>query len=106
MASQSLTRRQTADIYIQQRTPGTLAQKTEATLQAARSVVVTAAQVHDQVHRDLEAIARQSGRSTSHQRYMEQKLAYLRGTFDYTAQVVVRNALFQISQRTDPTLKW
>jgi hypothetical protein len=106
MATQPLARRQAADVYVQQRTPGSLAQRTEAKLQAARSVVVTAAQVHDQVHRDLEAIASQSGRSPSHQRYMEQKLAYLRGSFDYAAQVVVRDALFHITQRSDPTLRW
>jgi hypothetical protein len=106
MANQSLTRRQPADIITQQRTSGSLAQRTEAKLQAARGVVVTAAQVHDEVHRDLEAIARQSGRSPSHQRYMEQKLAYLRSTFDYTAQVVVRDALYSITQRADPNLRW
>ncbi len=106
MANQSLARRQSADVYVQQRPPVSLAQRTEAKLQAARSVVVTAAQVHDQVHCDLEAIARQGGRSPSHQRYMEQKLAYLRNTFDYHAQVVVRDALFHITQRSDPTLRW
>jgi hypothetical protein len=91
---------------MEQRTPGSLTQVTHATLQTARSVVVTAAQVHDQVHRDLEAIARQGGRSPSHQRYMEQKLAYLRGSFDYAAQCVVRDALFHITHRTDPALRW
>jgi hypothetical protein len=106
MANQSLSRRQTSDVVVQQHTPGSLVQRTEAKLQVARSVVVTAAQVHDEVHRDLEAIARQSGRSPSHQRYMEQKLAYLRGTFDYAAQVVVRDALYSITQRADPTLRW
>jgi hypothetical protein len=106
MPSRSLDHRQPADVIIQQPRPSTLAQRTEAKLQAARGVVVTAAQVHDEVHRDLEAIARQGGRSTSHQRYMEQKLAYLRSTFDYTAQVVVRDALFSITQRADPNLRW
>jgi hypothetical protein len=104
--AQPLARRQAADVYMEQRTPGSLTQVTHATLQTARSVVVTAAQVHDQVHRDLEAIARQGGRSPSHQRYMEQKLAYLRGSFDYAAQCVVRDALFHITHRTDPALRW
>jgi hypothetical protein len=106
MANQSLARRQTSEVVVQQRTPPSLIEKTEAKLQVARGVVVTAALVHNEVHRDLEAIARQSGRSPSHQRYMEQKLAYLRGTFDYAAQVVVRDALFSITQRADPTLRF
>lgn len=105
MANQSLAHRLPADVGIQQRTPGSLTQQAARKLLEARGVVLTAAVVHDQVHHDLEAIARQS-RSPSHQQYMEQKLAYLRGTFDYAAQVVVRDALFQITQRSDPSLRF
>jgi hypothetical protein len=98
MANQSLARRQSADVYIQQHTPVSLAQRTAAKLQTARGVVVTAALVHDAVHRDLEAIARKGGRSPAHQRYIEERLAYLRGSFDYAAKVVVRNALFDLTK--------
>jgi hypothetical protein len=98
MADQSLARRQTSEVVVQQRTPGRIVQQTEAKMQEARGVIVTAAQVYDDVHRDLEAMARQSGRSSAHQRYMEERLAYLRGSFDYTAGIVVRDGLFNITQ--------
>jgi hypothetical protein len=68
MANQSLARRQTSEVVVQQRTPGRVVRQTEAKLQEAWGVILTAAVVHDQVNRDLEAIARQSGRSPSHQR--------------------------------------
>jgi hypothetical protein len=97
MANQSLARRQTSEVVVQQRTPGSIVQQTAAKLQEAHGVVVTAVVVHDEVYRDLNAIVRQGGRSPGHQRYVEERTAALLHSFDYTAGIVVRDALSNIA---------
>jgi hypothetical protein len=92
MSNQSLVRRQTSEVVVQQHTPGQVVQRTEAKAQEIRGVVTTAAQVYDETRRDLEAIVGRGGRSAGHQRYVEERTAYLQYVFDGAMDTLVKGA--------------
>jgi hypothetical protein len=96
MANQSLARRQTSEVVVQQHTPGQIAQRVQAQSQEIRDVISTAALAYDETYRDLEAIAARGGRSPGHQRYVEERLGYLAHVYDGAMQTVVHTAVRDI----------
>ncbi len=93
MPNQSLARRQTSEVAVQQHTPGQIVERTRAKAQEIHGVVTTAAQVYDETRRDLEAIVRRGGRSAGHQRYVEERLASLQTVFDGGMHTLVTGAV-------------
>lgn len=82
MASQSLARRQPAEIVVPQHTSGQVVARTRAKAQELQSLSTTAAEVYDETGRALEAIVTRGGRSAAHQRYTEERVAFVRSVFD------------------------
>jgi hypothetical protein len=96
MPNHSLARRQTSEVVVQQHTPGQIVARTQAKAQEIRGVVTTAAQVYDETRRDLEAIVTRGGRSAGHQRYVEERTAYLQYVFDGGMDTLVKGAIRDI----------
>jgi hypothetical protein len=99
LANQSLARRQPAGVVVNQHTPGTMVQRTQRQLQEARGVVVTAAGEYHATRRELEAVVRSGGRSAGHQRYVEERVAYLQYVYDGAVVDVVRQNINTIIKR-------
>jgi hypothetical protein len=74
MANQSLARRQTSEVVVQQHTPGQITQRVQGQLDEVQGVLVTAAESYHQTRGKLEAIAARGGRSPGHQRYAEERI--------------------------------
>jgi hypothetical protein len=96
MANQSLARRQSTEVVVQQHTPGKIVARTQSQLQELRSVAVTTAVEYDKTRYELEAIVTRPGRSPGHQRYMEERTAYLQSIYDGAVQQVVTRAVRDI----------
>jgi hypothetical protein len=93
MANQSITRRQSTEVVVQQHTPGQVVQRTYEKAQEIRGVVTTAAEVYDETRRDLEANVGRGGRSAGHQRYVEERVAYLQCVFDGAMDTLVKDGI-------------
>jgi predicted subunit of tRNA(5-methylaminomethyl-2-thiouridylate) methyltransferase len=96
MANQSITRRQPTEVVVQQHTPGQVVQRVHEKAQEIRGVVTTAAEVYDETRRDLEANVSRGGRSAGHQRYVEERTAYLQTVFDDGMRTLVTGAVRDI----------
>jgi hypothetical protein len=96
MANYSVARRQTSEVVVQQHTPGQVVARTQAKAQEIRGVVTTAAVVYDETRHDLEANVRSGGRSAGHQRYVEERTAYLQYVFDGAMDTLVKGAVRDI----------
>jgi hypothetical protein len=90
MANQSLTRRQSTEVVVQQHTPGQIIQRTQAKAQEIRGVITTAAVEYDKTYSAVEAIVRADGRSPGHQRYVEERCASLMSIHDRAVNAVVQ----------------
>ena len=100
MSNQSLARRQTSEVVVQQHTPGKAVQRTQAKAQEIRGVVTTAAVEYDTSRRELEAIVTRPGRSPGHQRYVEERTPYLQSVYDRAVEQVVTGAVRDIFNET------
>jgi hypothetical protein len=96
MPDQSLARRQSSEVVVQQRTPGRVVERTQTQLQEVQGVILTAAVEYDTTRRELEAIVGREGRSPGHQRYVEERTGALVGIYDSAVQNVVRQAVHDI----------
>jgi hypothetical protein len=96
MAKQSLARRQTSEVVVQQHTPGQIVQRVERQLNEVQGVLVTAAASYDETYSNVEAIAARGGRSPGHQRYVDERLGYLLHVYDGAMQSVVHTAVRDI----------
>jgi hypothetical protein len=96
MPNQSIARRQTSEVVVQQHTPGQIVERTRAKAQEIQGVVTTGAQVYDETRRDLEAIVTRGGRSARHQRYVEERIAYMQTVFDDGMRTLVTGAVRDI----------
>jgi hypothetical protein len=91
MANQSLARRQTSEVVVQQHIPGSVVERTQTQLQEVQGVILTAAVEYDTTRHELEAIVGRGGRSPGHQR-----TGALVGIYDSAVQNVVRQAVHDI----------
>jgi hypothetical protein len=96
MANQSLARRQSTEVVVQQHTPGQIVQRTQTQLQEIRGVITTTVVEYDRTRYEVEAIVSRSGRSPGHQRYVEERAASLMSIYDGAVNAVVRNAVQSI----------
>lgn len=92
MANQSLARRQSTEVVVQQRTPGQVVARVKAQAQELNNLVTTAAVEYDTTRRELQAIVTSSGRSPGHQRYAEERIAYLQTVYDGAMHTLVTGA--------------
>lgn len=93
MPNQSLARRQSTEVVVQQHTPGQVVQRTERQLQEIRGVITTAVVEYDRTRYEVGAIVEKGGRSPGHQRYLEERAANLMSIYDGAVNAVVRNAV-------------
>jgi hypothetical protein len=96
MANQSLARRQTSEVVVQQHTPGQIVQRVERQLGEVQDVLVTAAVAYHETHGQLESIATSCGGSPGHQRYVQERIGYLQTVYDDAVQRVVHRAVRDI----------
>jgi hypothetical protein len=96
MANQSLARRQSTEVVVQQHTPGQVVPRVKAQAQELRSLVTTAAVEYDTTRRELEAIVTSSGRSAGHQRYVEERIGYLQSVYDGAMHTLVTGGVRDI----------
>lgn len=92
LPNQSLARRQPTEIVVQQHTSGQVVARARAQAQELNNLVTTAAVEYDTTRRDLEAIVTSSGRSSGHQRYVEERIGYLQTVYDGAMRTLVTNA--------------
>jgi hypothetical protein len=95
MANQSLARRQSTEV-VQQHTPGQVVARTRAKVQEISGVVTTTAVESDRTRGAFEAIVTRPGRSPGHQRYIEERSAYLLYVYDRAVDQVVTGAVRDI----------
>jgi hypothetical protein len=69
---------------------------------ALGSLITTAAVVYDETRRELDALVNKEGRTTGHQRYVEERTAFLQNIFDGAMQALVRTGAETILHR-EPT---
>jgi hypothetical protein len=96
MANQSITRRQSTEVVVQQHTPGQVVQRVHEKAQEIRGVVTTAAEVYGETRAELSAIVGRGGRSAGDQRYVEERLASLQTIFDGGMHALVTGAVRDI----------
>ena len=96
MANQSITRRQTSEVVVQQHTPGQVVRRTQAKAQEIKGVVTTAAEVYGETRAELSAIVGRPGRPPGDQRYVEERTAYVQSVFDDGMRTLVTNAVRDI----------
>jgi hypothetical protein len=102
MANQSLARRQSTEVVVQQHTSGQVVQRTQGQLQEIRGVITTAVVEYDRTRYEVEAVVNRGGRSQGHQRYVEDRAASLMYIYDGAVNAVVKNAVNTII-REGPT---
>jgi hypothetical protein len=96
MANQSIARRQTSEVVVQQHTPGQVVRRTQAKAQEIKGVVTTAAEVYSETQVELSAIVGRGGRSAGDQRYVEERTAYVQSGFDDGMRTLVTDAVRDI----------
>ncbi len=96
MANQSLARRQSTEVVVQQHTPGQVVQRTQTQLAEIQGVITTATVAYDETRYKVEAIVSKGGRSPGHQRYVEERAASLMSIYDGAVKTVVGNAVHTI----------